>query len=80
MKLEDEIKQKSFKSGHHKLGVNIVYTHNWFLSQNQIIFKGGNITMQQYNVLRILRGQFPKPCSLKLIKERMLDKMSVRQE
>ena len=32
--------------------------------------------MQQYNVLRILRGQYPKPSSVKLVKERMLDKMS----
>jgi DNA-binding MarR family transcriptional regulator len=39
-------------------------------------FKQLDLTEQQYNVLRILRGQFPKPCNLKLIKERMLDKMS----
>jgi DNA-binding MarR family transcriptional regulator len=35
-----------------------------------------DITVQQYNVLRILRGQYPKPSSVKLVKERMLDKMS----
>lgn len=32
--------------------------------------------MQQFNVLRILRGQHPNYCNLKLIKERMLDPMS----
>ena len=39
-------------------------------------FRNEDITVQQYNVLRILRGQYPKPCNLKLIKERMLDRMS----
>jgi len=76
MKLEEEIKQKSFKTPQHKLGVNIIYTHNWLVAHHQNIFKGSNLTMQQYNVLRILRGQNSKPCSLKLIKERMLDRMS----
>ena len=32
--------------------------------------------MQQFNVLRILNGQFPNPATIALIKERMLDKMS----
>ena len=39
-------------------------------------FKNADLTVQQYNVLRILRGQLPNPCSLKSIKERMLDRMS----
>lgn len=39
-------------------------------------FKNEDITPQQYNVLRILRGQYPNPCNLKLVKERMLDRMS----
>jgi DNA-binding MarR family transcriptional regulator len=42
----------------------------------ELLFKGSDITLQQYNVLRILRGQFPNPSSIKLIKERMLDRMS----
>jgi len=76
MKLEDEIKQKKFKSEVHKLAVNIIYTHSWLNSfQNKILDKH-NITTQQYNILRILRGQHPKPASINLLKERMLDKMS----
>jgi DNA-binding MarR family transcriptional regulator len=39
-------------------------------------FKHQGITRQQFNVLRILRGQHPKSANLGLIKERMLDKMS----
>jgi DNA-binding MarR family transcriptional regulator len=35
-----------------------------------------DLTPQQFNLLRILRGQYPKPASITLLKERMLDKMS----
>lgn len=76
MKLEDEIHQKTFKSPHQKLAINILFTSNWLNSKYEHFFKGLDLTHQQYNVLRILRGQNPKPCSLKYIKERMLDKMS----
>lgn len=34
------------------------------------------ITLQQFNVLRILRGRFPDPVKVNEITERMLDKMS----
>lgn len=76
MSLENDIQQKSFKSPQQKLAVNLLYTSNWLNYQYQQHFKNHNITMQQFNVLRILRGQHPNHCSLKLIKERMLDRMS----
>ncbi len=76
MKLEDEIHQKKFSSEFQKLTINLIYTNNWIASKHAEYFKNSDITIQQYNVLRILRGQFPNPSSVKLIKERMLDKMS----
>jgi len=76
VKLEKEIQQKKFKSIEQKLMLNIHYTNNWLNAKNESLFKQADVTMQQYNVLRILRGQYPKPCNIKLIKERMLDKMS----
>ncbi len=76
MKLEDEIQQKKFKSIEQKLLLNLIYTANWLTSKQDSLFKDSGITVQQYNVLRILRGQYPNPCSIKLIKERMLDRMS----
>lgn len=76
MKLEDEIHQKKFSSDSQKLTINLIYTNNWLTSRHAEYFKNSDITIQQYNVLRILRGQFPNPSSVKLIKERMLDKMS----
>lgn len=76
MKLEDEIQQKKFKSEAQKLMVNLIFTTNWLNAFYASFFKNEDITIQQYNVLRILRGQYPNPSSVKLIKERMLDKMS----
>ena len=76
MKLEDEIQQKKFKSIQQKAMLNLIYTTNWLTSKQDSLFKDSGITVQQYNVLRILRGQYPNPCSIKLIKERMLDRMS----
>lgn len=76
MKLEDEIQQKKFKNDTQKLAINLIYTTNWLNTFYLANFKNSDITLQQYNVLRILRGQHPNPCSIKLIKERMLDRMS----
>ncbi|MBA2611274.1 MAG: MarR family transcriptional regulator [Bacteroidetes bacterium] len=76
MLLEDEIQQSSFKTPQQKLAINLLYTTNWLSNHYDKFFKGLDLTTQQYNVLRILRGQHPNPCSLKCIKERMLDKMS----
>ena len=56
--------------------INLVYTTNWLNAKYDVFFRDSDITIQQYNVLRILRGQYPNPCSIKLIKERMLDRMS----
>ncbi|ELR68481.1 Transcriptional regulator, MarR family [Fulvivirga imtechensis AK7] len=76
MGISEDIKQKQFQSEHHKALINLIYTHNHVINEMNIFFKSIDITRQQYNVLRILRGQYPNSCSINLIKERMLDKMS----
>jgi DNA-binding MarR family transcriptional regulator len=76
MKLEDEIQQKSFRSPQQKLAINLAYTANWLDKYYSGVFKDRDLTIQQFNVLRILRGQQPNYCSLKVIKERMIDRMS----
>ena len=76
MKIEKEIHQKSFKSEHQKLAINLLYTHGWLMSLQKKLFTNSDITTTQYNILRILRGQFPNPISINLLKDRMLDKMS----
>lgn len=76
MRLEQEIQQRGFDNPYHRAVVNIVFTNNWLIERQLEIVKPFGITMQQFNVLRILRGQYPEPATIKLIKERMLDKMS----
>lgn len=76
MKIEDEIKQKKFSSDYQKAVVNILFTANWLYAQNAQVLKPFGISPEQYNVLRILRGQHPGPASINLIQDRMLDKMS----
>ncbi len=76
MKLEDEIKQTKFKNEYQKLAINLIFTGNWLNAKSSEFLKQFGITVQQFNVLRILRGQYPKPATVSLIIERMLDKMS----
>jgi len=77
MSIEKDIKQqKPFKSPYQKLVVNILFTNNWMNSDHMNILKPFDLTAQQYNVLRILRGQYPNPITVNGIIERMLDKMS----
>jgi DNA-binding MarR family transcriptional regulator len=76
MKLEDEIRQSKFKSEYHKLAVNILYTHGWLVSRLSAVLKPHGLTIAQFNILRILRGQQPQPTTISLLQERMLDKMS----
>ena len=74
-RLEEEIKQKNFKNDYHKLIVNIFFTNNWLHEKQDQIFERFDITAQQYNLLRILRGQYPNPSTINLLIERMLNKM-----
>ncbi len=76
MKIEEEIKQKQFKSENHKAMINIIFTYNWLIKSQVEVLKPYGITLQQFNILRILRGQYPKPSTIKMMKERMLDRMS----
>ena len=76
MKIEDEIKQQKFKTPHQKAVINLIYTTSWMQGKQKDIFKTFNITLQQFNILRILRGQHPSSTSATEIKARMLDKNS----
>jgi DNA-binding MarR family transcriptional regulator len=76
MKIDKEIQNDKFEDNFHRVSVNIVYTYGWMANLFRLQFEKHNLTQQQFNVLRILRGQYPKPATVNLIKERMLDKMS----
>ena len=75
MSIEQEIQQSKFRNDYQKAIVNLIYTYNWVIEKNKQFFERGDITMQQYNILRILRGA-GKPLSTLQIRQRMLDKMS----
>lgn len=77
MKLEDEIHQtKGFQDQWEKLILNIIFTGNWINTYQHHQLKQYDLTPEQYNILRILRGQHPEPASVNLLKARMLNKMS----
>lgn len=76
MSLENDIQQKEFRNETQKALLNILYTSYFIEDKMNTLYKQYDITRQQYNVLRILRGQYPGHASINLIRERMLDKMS----
>ena len=75
MSLEKDISQSSFRNDFQKGIINLIYTYNWMNEKMKFVFDKEDITSQQYNILRILRGA-GKPISTLQIRERMLDKMS----
>lgn len=76
MRFEEEIKQKYFRSERQKATLNLLFTSGWLTNKHKDFFKQYGLTPQQFNVLRILRGQHPNAISTSDIKERMLDKNS----
>lgn len=76
MRLEDEIQQQKFNDEYHKLMVNLMFTGSWLSIRQIQFFRNYDISPQQYNILRILRGQYPNSASVNLLITRMLDKMS----
>lgn len=75
MSLEKDITQPSFRNEYQKGIINLIYTCNWANEKMNFFFDKEDVTAQQYNILRILRGA-GKPISTLQIRERMLDKMS----
>lgn len=70
-----ETKAPRYESAYHEAIVNVSYTHNWCNDKVKQAVSPYDITSQQFNVLRILRGQFPNPSTINFVKSRMLDKM-----
>lgn len=76
MSIEKDINQYKFRNQQQKSIINLIYTYNWVLEKIKKILAEEDLTPQQFNMLRILRGSFPTPLSTLQIRERMLDKMS----
>lgn len=75
MGIEKDIQQQHFRNEYQKASVNIIYSANWLNEKIKTMLDPDDITPQQYNILRILRGS-QQPLSTLQIRSRMLDKMS----
>src|SRR5215210_3574205 len=75
MSIEKDISQRKFKTEFQKAMINLIFTHNWMLERMKQFFEKADLTPQQFNILRILRGA-AQPLSTLQIRQRMLDKMS----
>ena len=76
MGLEKDIHQATFKNAKQKAMINVLYSYGYIIERIKDFLAKEDITHQQYNILRILRGSAPDPLSTLQIRERMLDKMS----
>jgi DNA-binding MarR family transcriptional regulator len=76
MEIQKELQQKRFESEKQKLVLNVLFTAGWLDCQATRVFKPHGLSPQQYNVLRILRGQHPQAASANLIATRMIDRSS----
>ncbi len=76
MKIEELLKTNNDMPDSKKLVLNIIVTANFISEKLTEVLKPFSISSQQFNVLRILRGQKNKPANLSTIQERMVSKMS----
>jgi len=76
MGIEEDIHQNTFANVKQKAMINLLFTYGWAIEKIKTFLATEDITHQQFNILRILRGAHPKPLSTLQIRERMLDKMS----
>lgn len=76
MKLEDAIKSTSALSPEKKTILNIMYTQNLLAESMSEVLKPFDLSAEQFNVLRILRGQKGNPANMGMIQERMIARTS----
>ena len=75
MSLNKDINQRKFRNEHQKAMINLIYSYNWLMENTRKHLDQYDLTPQQFNILRILRGA-GEPLSTLQIRQRMLDKMS----
>ena len=77
MTIEQALQQQTpFENIRSKTGVNLLFTASWYSTLLMRYLKPYGISWQQFNILRILKGQNGKPAPLRLVTERMIDQMS----
>ena len=76
MDIEEALQQQHFANEWHKLRVNLLHSSSWLKSLIKEFLEPHGLTQQQFNILRILRGQHPAAISTLDIRGRMVDRMS----
>jgi len=76
MKLEEALKMTRFQSETHKATLNILYTAYWLRTNVSQWLKDSDLTSEQFNVLRILKGKAPEAMCVRDIGSRMIEKSS----
>lgn len=76
IEIEEAIAQPRFRSEYQRAAVNVLYTASWLNARYGRDLKAWDLTIQQFNVLRILRGHAPEPAMLTTITQRMIDQNS----
>lgn len=76
MTIETILKSKNVNDNSQKVALNIIYTQNILNENFNEFLKPYDLSVEQFNVLRILRGQNGKPANMCLIQERMISKTS----
>ncbi len=74
MKLSEEIQQATFRSAHTEAVLNIHFTSNWLFRIVQAELNAFGISHEQYNILRILRGNREGTYCLRDVQGRMLNR------
>jgi DNA-binding MarR family transcriptional regulator len=75
MNIEEEIKQPQFNNPQQKAGMNLIFTANWLSSLYAAALSPLDLSLQQLNVLTILKGQPEHTASVNLIRDRLIDRM-----
>ncbi|MFD0940803.1 MarR family winged helix-turn-helix transcriptional regulator [Pedobacter boryungensis] len=76
MLVEKETKTSKCDNIFQKTLINITHTFHWSSQQVKDTLLPFDITQQQYNVLKIIRNQYPSPSTIGLIQAKIVDKMS----
>lgn len=76
MKIEEELQTKKFQSEQHKAALNIMFSAYLIHSSVAAALKPFEITAEQFNVMRILKGSKAKPLCVREIAGRMIERSS----
>ena len=74
--LLEALQQRRFENPRQQVVLNVLYSSSWVKGVSHNALKPHGLTWQQFNLMRILRGQCGQPASMRLLQERMLDPQS----